>query len=108
MLIKLEVRVIRLPLERTGLADLKRFGYDLFQESPSTFSPVTDVPVPANYVVGSGDQLSVQLFGNQSRNLQLRVNPRRSVNFPGLGPIAVNGLTFTEAKSRIERLSRPR
>src|SRR5690606_29837720 len=53
-LMELEVRLSRLPLERSGIAGLKPFGYELFGNAPSTFSPVTDVPVPAEYVVGPG------------------------------------------------------
>src|ERR1700730_4605611 len=55
----LDVRVTRLPLKKTGPEGLKPFGYDLFQRSPSTFAPVTNVPVPADYVVGAGDELAV-------------------------------------------------
>ncbi len=45
-LLKLDVKLVRLPLAKVGVEGLKRFGYDLFDASPSTFSPVTDVPVP--------------------------------------------------------------
>lgn len=100
--LRLDVRVVRLPVSRSGVAALKPFGYDLFDTAPSTFSPVTDVPVPADYVIGPGDELSVQLFGSQNRNLRLVVNRDGSVTFPGLGPIAVSGQTFSQAKSTIE------
>ena len=53
---KLDVKVTKLPIRKIGVAGLKPFGYDLFKRSPSTFAPVTDVPVPADYVVGPGDQ----------------------------------------------------
>ena len=34
-------------IEDKKVNQLKRFGYDLFAGSPSTFAPVSDVPVPA-------------------------------------------------------------
>jgi protein involved in polysaccharide export with SLBB domain len=102
VLLPLEVRLTRLPLAKMGVAGLKPFGYDLFDEAPSTFSPVTDVPVPADYVVGPGDQFSVQLFGSQNRTLALLVNREGTISFPELGPIRVGGLTFTAAKQTIE------
>ena len=37
--------------------ELKRFGLDLFAGSPTTFAPVSDVPVPADYTVGAGDEI---------------------------------------------------
>lgn len=101
-LLPFTVRLLRLPLGRTGIAELKPFGYDLFSSAASTYSPVTDVPVPADYVIGSGDELKVQLFGSQNRTLSLTVNRDGSITFPGLGPIQVEGLTFSAAKRLIE------
>ena len=34
--------------------ELKRFGLDLFAGSPTTFAPISDVPVPADYTIGAG------------------------------------------------------
>lgn len=100
---RLQVEVIRLPLKPIGAEALRPFGYDLFDgDSPSTFAPVTNVPVPADYVVGSGDELDVQLYGNQNRSLSLVVRRDGRVSFPGLGPIAVGGQRFTRVKSDIE------
>ncbi len=81
-----EVHVSRLPLTKTGAAGLKPFGYELFDNAPTTFSPVTDMPVPADYLVGPGDEFNVQLFGNQNRSLTLLVNRDATISFPELGP----------------------
>jgi polysaccharide biosynthesis/export protein len=98
----LDINVIRLPLKKTGLQALKPFGYDLFDRAPSSFAPVTNVPVPADYVVGSGDELNVQLYGSQNRNLVLVVGRDGRINFPELGPISVGGQRFSAAKASIE------
>ena len=103
VLLPLEVRVTRLPLARIGVAGLKPYGYELFEGAPSTFSPVTDVPVPADYVMGPGDELSVQLFGgSQNRTQSLTVSRDGTIAFPGLGPIRVGGMTFNAARQAIE------
>ncbi|HEX3835776.1 MAG TPA: SLBB domain-containing protein, partial [Steroidobacteraceae bacterium] len=96
-------RITRLPLRKTGLEGLKPFGYDLFERDPSTFSPVTNVPVPTDYVLGSGDQLQVQLYGNQNRNFPLLVDREGRVNFPELGPINVAGQRFSTVKEDLEQ-----
>ncbi len=98
----LDVRVTKLPLTKSGTAGLKPFGYDLFLRSPSTFAPVTNVPVPADYVIGPGDQFDVQLYGSTNRNLTLTVGRDGRVNFPELGPIHVGGQHFNDVKSTIE------
>ena len=81
-LLKLNVKLARLPVSKQGAAGLKPFGYDLFNQAPSTFAPVTDVPVPADYVVGAGDQLTIQLYGSQNKTLKLVVWPRWHREFP--------------------------
>jgi polysaccharide biosynthesis/export protein len=98
----LDVSLIRLPLRKTGTAALKPFGYSLFERSPSTFAPVTNIPVPADYVVGPGDEFNIQLYGNQNRTLRLVVGRDGRINFPELGPIEVGGQRFNAVKQSIE------
>jgi polysaccharide biosynthesis/export protein len=97
-----DISIIRLPLKKIGTEALKPFGYDLFGRPPSTFAPVTNVPVPVDYVVGPGDLLEVQLYGNQNRTLRLTVGRDGRLNFPELGPINVGGQRFTAVQSGIE------
>jgi polysaccharide biosynthesis/export protein len=98
----LHFRITKLPLAKSGFEGLKPFGYDLFDNPPSTFAPVTNVPVPADYVLGPGDQLQVQLYGNQNRSFTLAVGRDGRVNFPELGPISVAGMRFMNAKDDLE------
>ncbi len=95
------VRVIFLPLEPTDTDALRPFGYDLFSGVPTTFAPATDIPVPAEYVVGPGDRIDVQLVGNTRGKYSLVVNRDGNIQFPDLGPIAVSGLRVEAAKARI-------
>lgn len=97
-----DIRLTRLPLKKTGVAALKPFGYDLFDRAPSTFAPMTNVPVPSDYVVGAGDELSVQLYGSQNRTVRLTVGRDGVVSFPELGPINVAGQRFNSVKAAIE------
>jgi protein involved in polysaccharide export with SLBB domain len=92
-----------LPLEPVDTDALKPFGYDLFAGVPTTFAPVTDVPVPSEYVIGPGDRFDVQLIGNTKGKHSLVVNRDGRIMFPELGPIAVSGLRVDEAKARIEQ-----
>jgi len=97
-----DIRLTRLPLKKTGVQGLKPFGYDLFDRAPSTFAPVTNVPVPVDYVVGPGDMFEVQLYGSQNRTLRLTVGRDGRISFPELGPINVGGQLFNTVKSDIE------
>lgn len=99
---QLFIRVTKLPLRKVGTRSLHPFGYELFDRSITTFAPVTNVPVPANYVIGAGDQLEVQLYGNQNRMIELQVGRDGRIQFPDLGPISVVGQTFDQARATIE------
>lgn len=97
----LDVSVTLLPLDPVGTAALTAFGYDLFRDVPSTFAPATDIPVPVDYVIGPGDTVNVQLFGNQNAEYFLPVSREGTINFPEIGPLNVSGLTFTELRNTI-------
>jgi len=97
------IRLTLLPLEPVDTDALKPFGYDLFAGVPTTFAPVTDVPVPSEYVIGPGDRFDVQLIGNTKGKHSLVVNRDGRIMFPELGPIAVSGLRVDEARARIEQ-----
>jgi protein involved in polysaccharide export with SLBB domain len=102
-LIKLDIKLTKLPVRKTGVSGLKPFGYDLFKENAPNFAPVTDVPVPANYIVGPGDRLNVQLFGSQNRTLRLTVGRDGRLSFPELGPINVGGRLFETVAADLEQ-----
>jgi protein involved in polysaccharide export with SLBB domain len=86
-----------------GPEALKPFGYDLFEGSPSTFAPVSDIQVPIDYLVGPGDTLEIQIFGTESSRYELTVQRDGRINFPKLGPIQVGGMTFDSARDLIQQ-----
>jgi polysaccharide biosynthesis/export protein len=103
----LQIRLTRLPLKKLGAAALKPFGYDLFDKSGLSSQLTLNTPVPADYLIGPGDILQVQLFGSQNQMLNLPVSRDGHVSFPQLGPIQVGGERYSAVKSDIEsRVSR--
>jgi polysaccharide biosynthesis/export protein len=98
----LEVRVTLLPLQKTGEAALKPFGYDIFSEFPASSTALANVPVPSNYVVGPGDVLDVLLYGNQNHTYEMVVGRDGRINFPELGPISVGGQLFSAVQAEVE------
>ena len=97
------VKVTLLRLRTVGEEALKPFGYDLFEGEPSTFAPVSDIQVPGDYIVGPGDKIQVQLYGNEPATYSLTVGRDGRVNFPKLGPINVSGMSFGDAQAQIEQ-----
>lgn len=82
---------------------LKQFGYDLFAGVPTTFAPATDIPVPADFPVGPGDTIQIQLFGKENVEHTLVVTREGMLQLPGIGPVPVAGQRFEEVKRNIEQ-----
>ncbi|MEQ8314093.1 MAG: SLBB domain-containing protein [Gammaproteobacteria bacterium] len=83
---------------------LEPFGYELFAGTPTTFAPATDIPVPANYIMGPGDTVIIQLYGQENATYELVVTREGSLLFPEIGPLAVAGLTFDELRNQINEV----
>jgi len=90
--------VLPVSTELAKPAELKPFGYDVFANAPSTFSPTSDIAIPANYILGLGDRISIQVFGKENMELELDVNREGDIVFPSHGPFSVAGLSFGEMK----------
>ena len=77
------------------------FGRDIFNKKSLTFEPVMNIATPQNYVLGPGDQLIVDIYGDTQKSTKLSVSPDGDVTVPDYGPIHVSGLTVASAKSLI-------
>jgi protein involved in polysaccharide export with SLBB domain len=93
-----DVTLTFLPLD----PELRPFGYELFRESQRRFATsLYDVPVPADYVIGPGDTINVQLFGNENMEYFLPVSREGTISFPEIGPLNVSGLSFDDMRAMI-------
>ncbi len=72
------------------------FGASLFSRPPSTFAPVDNTPVPADYVIGPGDTLQITTTGLYVSQQTLTVDRNGSINYPGIGLISVTGVHFAQ------------
>ncbi|MEW6989425.1 SLBB domain-containing protein [Colwelliaceae bacterium 6441] len=76
----------------------KPFGYEVFANAPLTFNPANDIAVPNDYIVGTGDMLSLQIFGKENFDYELPVSRQGKIVIPELGPFSVSGMTVLELK----------
>ncbi|MCO4800231.1 MAG: SLBB domain-containing protein [Colwelliaceae bacterium] len=74
------------------------FGYDVFANAPLTFAPNIDIAVPDDYIIGTGDKLSIQVFGKENSDYEFAVSRQGEIVIPQLGPFSVSGMTFLEVK----------
>lgn len=79
----------------------KVFGRDIFSNKELSFEPVMNIATPQNYVLGAGDEVSVDIYGASQKSVDCTVSPDGDIVIEGYGPIRVGGLTVAAAKSRI-------
>lgn len=83
--------------------EIQQFGYDLFREAPTTFAPVDTVPVGPGYMLGPGDELRISLWGKLNADYLVRIDREGKIIIPQVGVLNVSGLTFSEAKTSLEK-----
>ena len=79
------------------------FGRDIFNNHALTFEPQMNIATPQNYVLGPGDQLIIDVYGDTQKSDQLTVSPDGDVTVPGYGPIHVSGLSVSSAQKRVRK-----
>lgn len=62
------------------------------------------VSAPAGYVLGSNDQVAVEVFGEDDLRTIGRLNGEGNISLPLLGSIHLAGLTLAQAASRLTEL----
>ncbi|MBV8435927.1 MAG: SLBB domain-containing protein, partial [Silvibacterium sp.] len=83
------------------------FGASLFDQVPSTFAPLDNVPVTADYVIGPGDEILLRVWGQVTFNRDLTVDRSGSIYIPQAGNINVAGLQFQQLNGFLhDQLSR--
>jgi len=88
--------------EKDGDCSACIFGYEFFKYAPTTFAPVNNVPISSDYVLGPGDKLSVNLYGNNISKFESFVTREGIFFLPPLGPVNVMGLNFGEVSQLIK------
>lgn len=83
--------------DATGRA-LPVYGRQLFDEAPTTFAPVENIPVPADYVLGPGDQLLIRAWGKIDLDSRETVDRNGQINLPRVGTLTVAGLRYSQVE----------
>ncbi len=81
---------------------LQRFGADLVNELASgatDYSPV----VPPEYVIQSGDEIQLTMWGSLDADLRLMVDRSGRINIARVGPVAVAGVRFADLRDVISK-----
>jgi protein involved in polysaccharide export with SLBB domain len=78
------------------------YGAKLFRNPPSTFAPLNMVPVTPDYVIGPGDELLIQVWGQVTLNSRYLVDRSGSIYIPQVGTVHVAGLSFSQLQGYLK------
>lgn len=85
--------------ENLGIStQLPLFGQQFFQQAPSTFAPVENVPVPGDYQIGPGDEIMLRAWGQVDIDYRATVDRYGNYYVPTIGNIHVAGLKFSSLR----------
>lgn len=83
--------------------NLKQFGYDLFSNAGNLlFTPLENIPVAGDYVLGPGDELKIYIWGNIQQDFSVFLDSEGYIILPKAGKISLVNVRLDEAKSLIK------
>lgn len=86
---------------RTLLEEPRVFGRDIFNNELLTFEPSNNVPTPADYVLGAGDQVLIDVWGASQNMIDATISPEGKIIVEGVGPLHLAGKTVDAANKYV-------
>lgn len=86
----------------------KIFGHDVFNNKNLTFQSSMNLATPQNYVLGPGDEVNVDIWGNTQESMTLPISPDGTIVINDIGVIHLGGLTVSQAKAKLKKEIGPR
>ncbi|MCU0468075.1 MAG: SLBB domain-containing protein [Arcicella sp.] len=97
------------PTLDSGIISLRKkiYGFNIFNNPNISFETSLKIPTPKNYMLGTDDELIVDINGFSEEHYTLPITSEGYIKVPKVGNVFVSGLTVEEAKKRIvDRLSK--
>ncbi len=84
------------------------YGYDVFRGNTFlSFQSNLNVPTPLDYVIGPGDKLFIDIYGQSENYYQVEVSPDGDAILENIGPVNLSGLSLENAKKRLMSRFKP-
>ena len=85
----------------------ERFGLDIFRNSDNDLDVIPmDLPVGPDYVVGTGDSLSIDLWGSVSQRFVRLVDREGRIALPETSPLLVTGKSLGDVQLEVQHALR--
>ena len=78
------------------------YGYEVFRGNTFlSFQSNLNIPTPLDYVIGPGDKLFIDIYGQSENYYQSEVSPDGDVILENIGPVNLSGLSLENARKRL-------
>ena len=81
---------------------LKIYGHDFFSTKGLSVIPSINAPAPANYVLGPGDDVTIDVWGSSTAKMSSVIGRDGTILVNGVGPVAIGGMTLKRAESTLK------
>lgn len=83
--------------------DLEPFGKSFFVKYPSSFMPVTEPALSAEYILNIGDSVSIEITGSLELDSVMKITRQGTILIPKVGVISVAGMSLSDARIAINK-----
>jgi len=77
------------------------FGSEFFTNTPSTFAPISNAPVPSDYPLGPGDELMIRGWGTIDIDYRATIDRNGTISIPTIGNVPLAGVKAGDAQNVI-------
>lgn len=95
------LKMLKDKIKRLEKNKKKVFGRDIFNNRNLSFEPNMNIATPQNYVLGPGDVVNVDVYGASQKTYSETISPDGTITIEGFGPVALSGLTVSQAKAHL-------
>lgn len=85
-------------------SSLPIFGNDIFKGGSSGFSNTGSISISEDYVLGPGDKISLNIWGDKEENHLLKINYEGNIFIPGIGVVKLKNKTLAESKESLRNI----
>ena len=86
---------------------VERFGMQVFENGTRDLQMIpTDLPAGPDYVLGSGDGVTVDLWGGVTRRFYRMVDREGRISLPEVGPVLVAGKSLLDVQESVQKALR--
>lgn len=78
------------------------YGHEVFNTPSLTFEPNDNMATPQNYRLGPGDEVIIDIWGNNEDHIRQTISPEGSIMISQIGPVYLNGLTINDANKHVK------